>query len=222
MQTLPEQSPEAPTQAGPLFPQDTGQMPAAARRVYVHLLRGPSLEERRNAQLWVELLNHREIIASRLSEMFLELVVDTDVGVAFTRQVESQDDDFPRLLRRVPLTFIDSVLMLHLRQQLARSQAAGERCVVAREDLIDHLALFERSGNTDTALFKKRANRAVDKMVGHSLLHKIRGNEDRYEVSPTVKLLFAVEQVTALEEQYRKIAAGEVQPASAEEEGEGA
>lgn len=217
MQTLPDQPAVAPT---PLFPQDSGHMPAAARRAYVHLLRGPSVEQRRNAQLWIELLNHRDLIASRLSEMFLELVVDTEVGVAFTRQIESPEDDFPRLLRRVPLTFMDSVLMLHLRQQLAKAQAAGDRCVVAREDLMEHLELFERTANTDAAGFKKRAGRAVDKMIGHSLLHKIRGAEDRYEVSPTLKLLFAVEQVTALEEQYRKIAAGELQQAVPEEDGE--
>jgi len=208
--------------AAPLFPQDTGTMPPAARRVYVHLLRGPSLEQSRNSQLWVDLLNHRELIAARLSEMFLELVLDADLGVAFTRQVTSAEDDFPKLLRRVPLTFVDSVLILHLRQQLARAQAGGERCVVAREDLINHLSLYERTGNTDAALFKKRANRAVDQMVNRSLLHKVRAPEDRYEVAATLKLLFAAEQVSALDEQYRKIAAGEVLVGAQEEDGEGA
>ncbi len=218
MQTQPDQA----VTDSQLFPQDTGSMPVTARRVYVHLLRGPSLQQDRNPQLWAELLNQRELIAARLSEMFLELVVDTDIGVAFTRQVESQEEDFPRLLRRVPMPYLDSVLILRLRQQLARAQAAGDRCVVAREDLIEHLALYDRAGNTDAALFKKRANRAVDKMVSHSLLHKIRGSEDRYEVAATLKLLFAAEHVSALEEQYRKIAAGEMQAGSADEEGEGA
>jgi len=212
MQTQPENS------ASPLFPQDTGTMPFAARRVYVHLLRGPSLEQRRNSQLWVDLLTHRDLISARLSEMFLELVLDSDLGVAFTRQIAAPDDDYPKLLRRVPLTFIDSVLVLHLRQQLARAQASAERCVVAREDLINHLALYDRGGNTDAALFKKRANRAVDQMVNRSLLHKVRGTEDRYEVAATLKLLFAAEQVTALDEQYKRIAAGDVALGAQEED----
>lgn len=203
-----------------LFPGDTGRLAEPARRVLVHLLHGPSLEFERHANLWNTLLVHKDEIASRLSELFLELVLDTDLGVAFTRQIVGGEKEFPRLLRRVPLTLIDSVLILHLREQLARAQARSERCVVSRDDLLTYLQLYQRVDNRDVAGFDKRANRAIDNAVKRSFLHRIRNSDGRYEVAATLKLLFAPEMVSALTEQYRKILAGEATVAAVDEDEE--
>jgi hypothetical protein len=45
-------------------------------------------------------------------------------------------------------------------------------------------------------------------MKKNSILQKVRGSEDRYEISPTLKLLFSAEQIVALTEQYQALAAG--------------
>ena len=42
------------------------------------------------------------------------------------------------LLRRAQLTFIDSLLLLHLRQRLMQADAQGERVVVAIDELTEH------------------------------------------------------------------------------------
>src|SRR2546427_680434 len=91
----------------------------------------------RHAKLWPALIRSEAAIRSSLADLFLELVLDRDSGVAFTRQADTEDVDAPVLLRTSPLTFIDSVLLLYLRQQLAEADARGNRAVVADAEMAE-------------------------------------------------------------------------------------
>ena len=97
-----------------LYQGDSGEMSLDARRVLVQLLAGPSLDGQRHSKLWPILIRDEAAIRSRLSELFLQLVIDRDLQVAFTRQADTGDLEAPRLLRRAKLTFLDSILLLHL------------------------------------------------------------------------------------------------------------
>jgi hypothetical protein len=185
-----------------LYPGDTGELPADARRLLVQLLSGPSLDGRRHGRLWPVLLRYREQVQSRLADLFLELVVDTDAQVAFVRQADTGEVEAPILLRRTRLTFLESVLLLYLRQLLAEADLRGERAVVASSEMQDQMRLFEHALNTDRAGFDRRANAAIEKVKKNSLISAIRGSEDRFEISPTLKLLFSAEEVAALVRTY--------------------
>jgi hypothetical protein len=191
------------------------------RQVLVQLLLGPAIDGRRQHNLWTTLLRDERIIRSRLSELFLALVIDPDVQVAFTRQVQADGIEVPRLLRRSQLTFIDSVLLMHLRERLARAEVHGERAAVSEADMLEDLALYERAASTDHAGFVKRASAAIEKVKKNSLLHKIRSSESRYEISPTLKLLFSVDQLYELKAQYLKLAEAPIDPAQETEAAEG-
>jgi hypothetical protein len=200
-----EQTAETDTetvQGLPLFNGDTGELRLDTRRVLVQLLLGPSLDAQRQTKLWPVLLRDEGILRSRLHDLFLELVVDPDQQVAFTRQVVDPEVDLPVLLRKVSLTYIQSALLLFLRQQLTQADARGERAVVSRGDMLDHLGVFERERNTDQAKFERQANGAVDKAIQLNLLRRLRGGEERFEVSPTLKLLFPAEQIQQLTRTY--------------------
>ena len=188
-----------------LYPGDTGRLPLDARRVLVQLLAGPSVDRKRHGNLWPALLQHQAVIRSRLSELFLELVLDADLEVAFTRRPDTGDLEAPILLRRAPLTFIQSVLMLYLRQLLTKAAAQGERAVVSGEEMLEQMRLYEHSDNSDPAGFEKRVRAAIDKVKDNSIISPIRGSDDRYEISPTLKLLFSAEEISALKRQYEKI-----------------
>lgn len=190
-----------------LFSHDQGRLPLEVRRVLVQLLLGPSVDVRRQTKLWPVLLRHESVIRSRLHELFLELVIDLDQEVAFTRQVLSDELEIPILLRRAPLTFLDSVLLLFLRQRLTQSDAQGERAVLALQEMKEHMTIFERQQNVDHARFEQQIENAIEKAKKHSLLQKIRGSEDRYEVSPTLRLLFPAEEIQALNVVYTALAA---------------
>jgi hypothetical protein len=188
-----------------LFAGDTGELPMDTRRVLVHLLLGPSLDAQRQTKLWPVLLRDESVLRSRLHELFLELVIDHEQRVAFTRQVVDEAADVPVLLRKAPLTFVQSALLLYLRQQLTQADARGERAVVSRLDLLEHLRVFERDKNVDRAKFERQANGAVEKAAQLNLIRSLRGEEERYEVSPALKLLFPAEEVIALTETYAQL-----------------
>lgn len=185
-----------------VIPGDKGTLLVETRRVLVQLLRGPSVDVRRHAKLWPILLRDEDVITSRLHDIFLELVIDRDQGVAFTRQMAFEQLDIPVLLRRAPLTFIESVLVLYLRQRLTQADAQGDRAVVSTPEMQEHMSVFERHANPDHAKFEKQSINAIEKMKTLSLLHKLQGADDRYEVSPTLKLLFSAEDIQALSKVY--------------------
>ena len=192
-----------------LFPGDSGSLPFEARRVLCQLLAGPSVDAERHALLWPVLLREETALRARLCELFLDLVLDRELRVAFVRQADTGELETPTLLRSSPLTFIDSVLLLTLRQRLTEAEAQGQRAVVEVDELHAQLAVYEPPQGTDRAGFTKKLNAAIEKMKKNNVLQPIRGSEGRHEVSPTLKLLFSAEDVQALGAVYREHLAGQ-------------
>jgi hypothetical protein len=156
------------------------------------------------------LLRDQAILRSRLHEMFLELVVDVEQQVAFTRQVVAEDIDAPILLRKANLTFLESALILFLRHRLTQADTAGERAVVSLHEMLEHLSVFERTSNADRARFEKQKANAVEKAKKLSLVRSLPGAEKRFEVAPTLKLLFPAEAIQELTRTYQALARGEL------------
>lgn len=198
----PSQGPEQASDQA-LYQGDSGDLALDTRRVLVQLLAGPALDGRRHSRLWPILIRDEALVRSRLCELFLHLVIDRDVRVAFTRQAETGDLEVPRLLRRANLTLLDSILLLHLRQRLTQAEAHGERAVISSDEIAEFLGVYEQAGNTDRALFEKRLHASIEKIKKHSILRKIRASDNRFEISPTLKLLFSAEEIQALTRVYR-------------------
>ncbi len=185
------------------FAGDTGTLPLDTRRVLVQLLLGPSIDATRQRRLWPVLLRDQDLLRSRLHELFLDLVVDVEQQVAFTRQVVADDIDAPVLLRKSQLSFLDSALLLYLRQRLTQAEAQGERAVVSADEMAAQLSVFERSANPDAARFGRQVASAIEKAKKLNLLRLLGGGDQRFEVAPTLKLLFPAEQIQALTLTYR-------------------
>ncbi len=201
--------PDSAAEGAELFAGDTGELTLETRRALAQLLAGPSLDGRRHSKLWPALIRDERLIRGRLNELFLDLVIDRDLQVAFTRRAEVGDLEAPVLLRVSNLTFLDSVLLLFLRQRLTDADVRGERAVLSEEEMLEHLSVYERAVNTDRAGFKRRSQASIEKIKKHSILQRIRASDDRFEISPTLKLLFSAEEILALTEVYRRMAAGE-------------
>ncbi len=199
-----EQADAAATVTHTLYQDDCGELPLDTRRALVQLLTGPAVDVHHHSKLWSILIRDEAIIRRRLAELFLELVIDRDTQVAFTRQADTGELEVPTLLRRAQLTFIDSVLLLHLRQRLTQASAQGERAVLSTPEMIEYLTLYQHSSNTDQAGFIKRIYASIEKIKKHNILRKIRGSEERFEISPTLKLLFSAEEIQALTALYQQ------------------
>src|SRR5205085_3500514 len=114
----------------------------------------------------------------------------------------------------------ESALLLLLRQRLTEADAQGERAVLALEEMKEHLRVFERIDNVDRSRFQRQVDNAIEKAKKLNLVQRLRGGEERYEVSPTLKLLFPAEEIEALGEVYERLARAETaaweEPADAE------
>jgi hypothetical protein len=189
-----------------LFAGDHGTMPFDARLALCKLLSGPFIDG--DSPHWPAVLRDEALLRSRLADVFLDLILDRDRRVAFTRQADTGELTAPVLLRSAPLTFIESVLLLHLREALIDAETRNERAVVDEADLLDHLELFANAGG-DRVGAHKRIGAGIDKMRKNNILQSIRGTDNRYEISPALRLLFTANDVEALGKAYQQLAAGE-------------
>lgn len=188
-----------------LWPGDPGTLRAPSRRALVQLLRGPYLSAARHPALWSALLTDEGTLRSRLADLFLDLVVDTDQEVAFVRNVDHDDVDTPRVVRSAPLTFMDTALLLHLRQRLLGA-SGGERVIVGQEEVVDHLMVYRGADDTDQHGCAKRITASWEKVKKYGLLAAT-STEGRYEVSPVLRLIFGPDQIAAVRAQYAALAA---------------
>lgn len=203
-----------------LFPGDRGDMSLETRRVFVNLLRGPLIDGQRQPNLWTVLLRDESLIRSRLSEMFLTLVLDVDQTIAFTQQADTEGIDAPSLLRKATLSFRESALLLHLRAELAVADAQGERCVVDREKVVDHLRGYMAADDNDSVKYDRQSEAAIEKLAKLSLLHKLKGSDTRMEVSQALRLMFSITEIEALTSAYDSMRTGDPLPEQNVDQGE--
>ena len=101
---------------------------------------------------------------------------------------------------------------------MAEADAHGNRAVVEEGALVDVLSVYEKNLSTDRAGFARRVSAAIVKMKEHHVLERLRGSEDRYEISPALKLLFSAEEVQALAQVYRELRDAEAGEAESDHE----
>lgn len=200
MTTVNESEPVA-DESNELWRGDVGELPERTRRVLLRLVRGPYLSGGREAQLWVVLLSDEAIIRSRLADLFLELVVDRDNEFAFVRNAPAEDA--PRAVRSEALTFIDTAMLLVLRQTLLSEEGRG-RVIVGQADVFEQLAVF-RTADRDEKDFSSRLNSSWNKMQNKlRVLHAV--GDDRAEISPVLRLILDADQIRAITAEYQQIA----------------
>jgi len=197
-----------------LTASDRGRLPLLTRRVLVGLLQGPYLARALHPNLWPVLVAGEDLVRERLGDLFLDLVLDQETGVAFVRPMADSEVDLPRTIRSMPLTFIDTVLALFLRERLLRS--SGARVFVGRDEIDEHCDAFRAADDTNRSLFAKRVNASVSKFKDASVLRGT-SEEDRYEISPVLGLVFDTDVVRAIIAELRRLA-GEVDPSTTEDE----
>ena len=188
---------------GSLWTGDTGTLREDSRRVLLELLKGPYFSGRARPRLWAALSADEGAIRARLHDLFLDLVIDPVDEFAFVRKVRTSELKVPSALRSEALTFIDTAMLLVLRQILLA--ASGEvRVIVGKPEVFERLAVY-RDG--DEATFRGNLNAAWARMLNRfRVLHAV--DDERAEISPVVRFLIDADRVAELTAAYRSVVEG--------------
>jgi hypothetical protein len=194
----------APLDSGPSAPRfsgDTSQLPADVCWTLQELVVAPHIGE--GSRSWAVLLQHEEVLRSRLSELGLVLDLSREHGYAFTRQA---DDPSPRarvLLRARTLSLAASALALYLyNQYLAAPDEPAET-----SDMVEHMLGYQPPGDSDEAGFVKKVHAAIRVLDEAHVIAQVPGTS-RYVIYPVILSLLTAERVEALTSAYQSIAAG--------------
>lgn len=106
---------------------------------------------REDGSLWEALRAEREPVAHYFRQIGQELVIDEAEGLAFLRQIElGGGERVPRVGRRQPLGYTATLLLVCIREELARFDTAPEdstRLVRTRQQLRELVGQFSRETN---------------------------------------------------------------------------
>lgn len=183
-------------------PTDHGELDPATRRVLLKLLNGPYLRADEHAKLWAALEVNEPVIRTRLADLYLDLVLDRDAGVAFVRNLAV--NDAPKVVRSQRLTLVDTVMVLHLRRLLLARQGSESRAFVGRDEIEDHLRGFLRNDTTDKKSQDDRISRSIIKMGDSSVLLRTDA-DDRWEISPVLALVFGADEVATVAADLKRL-----------------
>ncbi|MDO5067767.1 MAG: DUF4194 domain-containing protein [Propionibacteriaceae bacterium] len=182
-----------------LFEGDDGELALEVRQCLVGLIRNPLLTRERQPRAWETLVRHRRILRSRLNDLFLDLVMDDERGVAYKVQVRSEvPRRFPTLLRDTSYSREETVLMVYLRQRHLAERAGGAaRVWVDRQDCIDAVARYRPPSATDLWGDESRTRNAIESLRAMGILERT-DEEDRLVVSPVIETLLPIGRLQEL------------------------
>ncbi|MBU2667248.1 DUF4194 domain-containing protein [Actinoplanes bogorensis] len=186
-----------------LFAGDAGTLDADVRRVLVQLLRRKFLLADKQAAQWRTLLENQQIIASRLNDMFVRLVVDHDRGVAYKEQVRPAELDVPILLKDDPYNRAETLVLVHLRTLFQRERGTGETSArVDIEELEQTVLTYFDPEDRNLARGQQEVRNAVQRLVTEGLL--VEESAGRYRITPLVEVVLSTSKLAELERWLRE------------------
>lgn len=176
------------------FPGDRGVLDSEVRRVLVRLLQRRFLSAERNRDDWKVLLDNQQIIESRLHDLFVNLVVDPERGVAYKQQIRSDELDVPILLRDEAYTRAETLVLVYLRTVYQRESAAGETSARVDVEEVEQTVLsYFVEADADIARRQKAIRAALVRLDKDGLVEE--ESEGRYRISPLVEIVLSAERL---------------------------
>ncbi|BCT77845.1 hypothetical protein SCMU_36870 [Sinomonas cyclohexanicum] len=181
-----------------LYDGDTGVLPLKVRHVLVRLLKGPYLDGIRDEKAWTTLLDHQDVLRSRLSELFLRLQIDHGRKIAVLRPVDPEllgtASRATVLRQQRTLSRVETILLLRLRLLLDRHVTAQTEPTVTLEELADVVAHYQPAEEQDALRDTDTVNRAVAKLQARRLLIPT-ALDDVYLISNALPLALPFENI---------------------------
>ncbi|MEA5455693.1 DUF4194 domain-containing protein [Sinomonas sp. JGH33] len=210
-------APRRSPNAAALYDGDTGVLALRVRQTLVRLLKGPYLDGGRDERLWTTLLDSQDVLRSRLSELFLTLLIDHERKIAVVRPVD------PELLgtaarstilrQQRALSRVETILVLRLRLLLDRHTTAHTEPTVTLEELSDVVAHYQPADQQDALRDADTVARAVQKLQARRLLLPT-PLDDVFLISNALPLALPFENIGDIARHLDAVAAADAETAA--------
>ncbi|MCZ0730014.1 DUF4194 domain-containing protein [Mycolicibacterium iranicum] len=210
--SLPEvdQTARPPHQRRPRFDGDVSELPDRACWALQHLLTRRYISAETDADIYAWVLEYRNQLSTRLSELDLLLRITDGADVAFIEQARYESAKGIKLLRREPLGTYDSILALHLAQMMRA--AAGQNVLISREEMHNLFSGVLNDTDRDAVTFAGRIDAAIARLTGLEILRKSRDDEDSYTISPVITAVMTASVISELQQQFETLLGGAAGP----------
>ena len=190
----------------PRFDGDVSALPDRACWALQHLLTRRYVSGEVDPDIYSWILEYRNDLAVRLSELDLQLQISAQVDIAYIEQARYEPTRGAKLLRREPLGTYDSILALHLAQMM---RAGGDvSFLITRDEVHGLFAGVLNDTDRDTVTFTARIDAAIARLAGLDILRRTRDDEDSYTVSPVITAIMTASVITELQQQFEQLLKG--------------
>lgn len=201
-----DQNARPPQQRRPRFDGDVSELPDRACWALQHLLTRRYISAETEADLYAWVVEYRDQLRVRLSELDLLLRIVDGADVAFVEQARYESARGVKLLRREPLGTYDSILALHLAQMMRA--AGGQTVLISREEIHALFSGVLNDTDRDVVTFTARIDAAIARLTGLEILRRSRDDEDSYTISPVITAIMTASVITELQQQFEQLATG--------------
>jgi hypothetical protein len=188
----------------------------ALSRTVVALFKNVVFKET-DQEYWEVIQAQKNKIEDYVGKIGLTLIVDELDGYGYLKQRSygEGEEAIPRLVPRHELSYPVSLLLVLLRKQLVEfdSTTGDQRLIITRQQIAERLSLFLRD-TTNEAKLMADIDKHIDRVEKMGFLHRLRGNEERFEVQRILRNFVTGEWLSHFNErlqEYRRYAnAGEL------------
>jgi hypothetical protein len=165
--------------------------------VKAKLFTGPIYRE--DGDLWLTVRGQQDEIRHYFRQIGQELVLDEGEGYAFIRQLELEGDErIPRLKHRSPLSYPATLLLVCLREEFLRFDAApgdSQRLIKTRDELRNLIVDFLPE-TTNQVVDVARMDRAIESLQQLGFLRRLNNTEqETYEAMRIIKARLSVTEL---------------------------
>jgi hypothetical protein len=176
-------------------------LPVAVRRALVKLLTTKFITGKDKAT-WNVVLRYEDEIRERLADLFMVLVIDKRLEVAFKRQDTHADG--MKILKQGQgheLSQDASFLLIHLRRECVFTDGDVQ---ITKEEVTEFLRAFGRPSGGDKAGREARTERAIRALIDLRLLTVVAGADYMYQVSPVIEALVGSDELQRFDKYFHE------------------
>lgn len=177
--------------------------------VLVKLLKGPV--EYRDKGAWEQLLHYQQEVTRFCQQIGLVLILEKDDGYAYLEQLKGDEGEaVVNWMRRTPLTYDESVLLVLLREMMADfevGEVTSRELIKKRREIKEYAEDFFKE-NASRTRFVKELDRLIDRVEDLGFLEKMEDadllDEQSFRIKKWIKSRIDNEELSQFKNRLRE------------------